>query len=171
MPYLMRQKFLSWGEGYLTWGEEYRIKDDTGQDVFLVKGKLFRGKRKFSFQDIQGNELAVIQQKSISWRFIYEIYRYSEYSEVYATMSKSLSTLIGHAFTVDIPGADDLKIKGNFLGNKYTFERAAGVVATVSKKWAWLGDTYGVDIIPGEDDILILACTVVIRTIAPQLNA
>jgi len=171
MPYLMRQKFLSWDEGHLTLGEEYRIKDDTGQDVFLVKGKSFRGKKKFSFQDIQGNELAVIQQKSISWRFIYEIYRYSEYSEVYATMSKSLSTLIGHAFTVDIPGADDLKIKGNFLGNKYTFERAAGVVATVSKKWAWLGDTYGVDIIPGEDDILILACTVVIRTIAPLLNA
>jgi len=28
-----------------------------------------------------------------------------------------------------------------------------------------------VDIIPGEDDILILSCTVVIRTIAPLLNA
>ncbi len=168
MPYLMRQKFLSWGEGYLTWGEEYRIKDDTGQAVFLVKGKLFRAKKKFSFQDMQENELAVIQQKSISLSIIYEIYRDSE---VYATMSKSFFTLIGHSFTVDIPGADDLKIKGNFLGNKYTFERASGVVATVSKKWAWLGDTYGVDIIPGEDDILILACTVVIRTIAPLLNA
>jgi len=169
MPYLMRQKFLSWDEGHLTLGEEYRIKDDTGQDVFLVKGKSFRGKKKFSFQDIQGNELAVIQQKSISWRFIYEIYRYSEYSEVYATMSRSFS-IIGYVFTVDIPGADDLKIKGNFLGNKFTFERAVGVVATMSIKWVWLGYTYGVDIIPGEDDILILACTVVIGTIAPQLN-
>jgi uncharacterized protein YxjI len=168
MHYLMRQKILSWGEGYLTWGEEYRIKDDTGQDVFFVKGKLFRAKRKFSFQDIQENELAVIQQKIISPSLIYEIYRDSE---VYATMSKSFFTLIGHAFTVDILGADDLIIKGNFLGNKYTFKRASGVVATVSKKWAWLGDTYGVDIIPGEDDILILACTVVIRTIAPLLNA
>jgi uncharacterized protein YxjI len=165
----MRQKFLSWDEGHLTLGEEYRIKDDTGQDVFLVKGKSFRGKKKFSFQDIQGNELAVIQQKSISWRFIYEIYRYSEYSEVYATMSRSFS-IIGYVFIVDIPGADDLKIKGNFLGNKFTFERAVGVVATMSIKWVWLGYTYGVDIIPGEDDILILACTVVIGTIAPQLN-
>ena len=166
MPYLMRQKFLSWGEGYLTWGEEYRIKDDTRQDVFLVKGKLFRAKKKFSFQDMQENELAVIQQKSISLSIIYENYRDSE---VYATMSRSFS-IIGYVFTVDIPGADDLKIKGNFLGNKFTFERAVGVVATMSIKWVWLGYTYGVDIIPGEDDILILACTVVIGTIAPQLN-
>ena len=85
MPYLMRQKFLSWGE-------EYRIKDDTGQAVFLVKGKLFRAKKKFSFQDMQENELAVIQQKSISMSIIYEIYRDSE---VYATMSESFFTLIG----------------------------------------------------------------------------
>jgi uncharacterized protein YxjI len=161
MPYLMRQKFLSWGENYL-------IKDDTGQDVFLVKGKVFRVKKKLSFQDMQENELAFIQQKSMSRSIIYEIYRDSE---VYATMSESFFTLIGREFTVDIPGADDLKIKGNFLGYKYTFERASGVVATVSKKWAWLGDTYGVDIIPGEDDILILACTVVIGTTFALSNA
>jgi len=158
MSYLMRQKFLSWGE-------EYRIKDDTGQDVFLVKGKFFTVKKKLSFQDMQENELAVIQQKSISWSIIYEIYRDSK---VYATMSESFFTLIGREFTVDIPGADDLKIKGNLSGYKYTFERASGVVATVSKKWASLANTYGVDIIPGEDDILILACTVAIRTTFPR---
>jgi len=154
MPYLMRQKFLSWGEDYL-------IKDDTGQDVFLVKGKVFRVKNKLSFQDMQENELAFIQQKLMSRSNTYEIYRDSE---VYATMSESFFTLIGREFTVDIPGADDLKIKGNFSGYEYTFERASGVVATVSKKWASVADTYGVDIIPGEDDILILACTVVIGT-------
>jgi len=54
MRYLMRQKFLSWGENYL-------IKDDTGQDVFLVKGKIFRIKNKLSFQDMQENELAFIR--------------------------------------------------------------------------------------------------------------
>jgi len=154
MPYLMRQKFLSWGEDYL-------IKDDIGQDVFLVKGKVFRVKNKLSFQDMQENELAFIQQKLMSRSNTYEIYRDSE---VYATMSESFFTLIGREFTVDIPGADDLKIKGNFSGYEYTFERASGVVATVSKKWASVADTYGVDIIPGEDDILILACTVVIGT-------
>jgi uncharacterized protein YxjI len=152
MRYLMRQKFLSWGENYL-------IKDDTGQDVFLVKGKIFRIKNKLSFQDTQENELAFIQQKLMSWGNTYEIYRNSE---VYATMNESFFTSIGRKFTVDIPGADDLKVKGNFSGYEYTFERASGVVATVLKKWASVADTYAVDIIPGEDDVLILACTVVI---------
>jgi uncharacterized protein YxjI len=31
------------------------------------------------------------------------------------------------------------------------------VVATVSKQWFSLTDTYGVDIAPGEDDVLILS--------------
>jgi len=100
-----------------------------------------------------------IQQKLMSWGNTYEIYRDSE---VYATMNESFFTSIGRKFTVDIPGADDLKVKGNFSGYEYTFERASGVVATVSKKWASVADTYAVDIIPGEDDVLILACTVVI---------
>jgi uncharacterized protein YxjI len=77
-------------------------------------------------------------------------------------MNESFFTSIGRKFTVDIPGADALKVKGNFSGYEYTFERASGVVATVSKKWASVADTYAVDIIPGEDDVLILACTVVI---------
>ena len=35
-------------------------------------------------------------------------------------------------------------------------------VAEVSKKWLRVRDTYGVDIAPGQDDILILAATVCI---------
>jgi uncharacterized protein YxjI len=35
------------------------------------------------------------------------------------------------------------------------------VVATVSKQWLALGDTYGVDIDDAEDQILVLACTVI----------
>ncbi|MDB6067303.1 MAG: hypothetical protein JWR26_3511 [Pedosphaera sp.] len=37
-----------------------------------------------------------------------------------------------------------------------------GVVATISKQWFAWTDTYGVDIADGEDDVLILATTVVI---------
>ena len=35
-------------------------------------------------------------------------------------------------------------------------------MAEVSKKWFRVADTYGVDVAPGNDDILILACTAVI---------
>ena len=35
-------------------------------------------------------------------------------------------------------------------------------MADVSKKWFHVADTYGVDIVPGANDILILAITVII---------
>ena len=37
-----------------------------------------------------------------------------------------------------------------------------GVVATVSKRWFSWTDTYGIEIAPGEDPVLILASAVVV---------
>jgi uncharacterized protein YxjI len=45
---------------------------------------------------------------------------------------------------------------------EYTFTRGEKVVATVSKQWFALGDTYGVEVADGEDDILLLASAVVV---------
>jgi uncharacterized protein YxjI len=36
------------------------------------------------------------------------------------------------------------------------------VVAAVSKRWFAWADTYGVDVADGEDDVLVLACSVVV---------
>ena len=65
-------------------------------------------------------------------------------------------------FTVDVPGPDDLEAQGSFLDMEYTFTRAGETVAEVSKRWFSFTDTYGVDIRDGQDDVVILASTVVI---------
>jgi uncharacterized protein YxjI len=46
---------------------------------------------------------------------------------------------------------------GSLFEHEYTIARGDQVVATVSKRWLSLTDTYGVEIVPGEDDVLILA--------------
>jgi uncharacterized protein YxjI len=46
--------------------------------------------------------------------------------------------------------------------NRATFRYA---LPNVSKRWFSITDTYGVDVQEGEDDVLILACTVVIDMI------
>jgi uncharacterized protein YxjI len=61
-------------------------------------------------------------------------------------------------FTVDIPGPDDLEMTGSLFEHEYTISRAGQVVAVVSKRWFSMTETYGVDIAPGQDDSLILAC-------------
>jgi hypothetical protein len=53
--------------------------------------------------------------------------------------------------------------KGNILEHEYTIGEGWAKVAEVSKKWFRLHDTYGVEIEPGQEDILILAVSVCIN--------
>ena len=55
-----------------------------------------------------------------------------------------------------------LEAKGDFTDHEYEFWRQSGLRATVSKQWFAWSDTCGVEIAEGEDDLLILASTVVI---------
>ncbi len=152
MRYLMRQKLFCFGDDFV-------IKDDQGQDLFFVDGKVFSIGKKLSFQDMQGNELAFIRQKLLSWGPTYEIYREGE---LFAVVKKQLFTLFRCTFFIDVPGPDDLEATGNFLDHEYAFTRGGQTVASISKQWFTLADTYGVEIAEGEDDVLILASTVVI---------
>jgi uncharacterized protein YxjI len=52
--------------------------------------------------------------------------------------------------------------EGDFSDHQYVFSRGGNPIAEVSKQWFALGDTYGVQISPNQDDVLILASTVVI---------
>jgi uncharacterized protein YxjI len=152
MRYVMRERLLSWGD-------DFRIRDDSGREVFFVDGKAFSIGDKLSFQDTTGNELAFIKQKVFALARTYEIYRDGSLA---AVVKKKLFGLMHHRFSIDVPGPDDLEATGNFLDHEYTFRRGDRVVATVSKKWFSLADTYGIDIEPGEDDVLILASAVVV---------
>lgn len=152
MRYIMKQKLFAWGD-------DFSIKDENGSDVFFVDGKAFSFGNQLSFQDLTGNELAFIKQRLLSWGPTYEIYKRDQ---LYAVVKKELFTFFKCSFTVDVPGPDDLEAEGDFLDHEYEFKRDGDVVAVVSKQWFSWSDTYGVDIAEGEDDILILASTVVI---------
>jgi uncharacterized protein YxjI len=152
MRYLMKQKLFCWGD-------DFAIKNEAGEDVFFVDGKAFSFGDKLSFQDMQKNELAFIRQKLLAWGPTYEIHRNDT---VAAVVKKQLFTLFRCKFTVDVPGPDDLEAQGSFLDMEYSFTRSGEIVAEVSKRWFSWTDTYGVDIRAGEDDVLILASTVVI---------
>jgi uncharacterized protein YxjI len=152
MIYVMKQKLFSWGDDFV-------IKDETGQDRFFVDGKAFSLGNQLSFQDMAGNELAFIRQKLLSWAPAYEI---SRGGELVATVSKELFTFFKCTFTVDVPGPNDLQAQGDFMDHEYQVSRNGVQVAQISKQWFTWTDTYGVQIAPGEDDILILASTVVI---------
>ena len=151
MRYVMKQKLFSWGD-------DFTIKTADGEDAFFVDGKTFSLGDQLSFQDMSGNELAFIKQKMLSWGPTYEVYMHGD---LYAVIKKKV-TFFKTRFIVDVPGPRDFDVKGNFSGLEYSFFRDGHAVSTVSKKWFSWSDTYGVDIDEGEDDVVILASTVVI---------
>jgi uncharacterized protein YxjI len=63
----------------------------------------------------------------------------------------------GDRFTIDVPGPDDLEVRGNLLDHEFTVRRGDQTVATISKRWFSIRDTYAVEVAPGQDDLLILA--------------
>ncbi len=148
----MRQKLLAFGD-------DYTIKDENGTDRYFVDGKAFSIGDKLSFQDMAGNELARIEQKLLTLRTSYRIYKDGKLA---ATVKKKRFTLFRDAFVLDDAAPGDLDAQGDFLDREYTFTRDGRTVATVSKRFFSWTDTYGVDVADGEDDVLILAATVVI---------
>ena len=135
MRYLMKQKIFAWGD-------DFTIKDEAGNDAFLVDGRAFSIGKKLSFQDMAGNELVFIRQKLLSWGPSYEI---SRNGELVAMVKKKHFTLFRCKFSVDVPGPDDLEAQGSFLEYDYKFTRGSKTAAEVSKRWFSLR-TYGVEI-------------------------
>jgi len=61
-----------------------------------------------------------------------------------------------------VPGPDDLVAEGDFWDHEYSFARHGQTVARVSKAYFSWTDSYGIEVSPGEDDVLIVAAAVVI---------
>ena len=116
------------------------------------------------FESPQGQELAKIQEKMLHIRDTMEIE--GPNGETLATIKKALITPLRERWTVEVEDGPDLRVQGNVVDHEYTIERDGQRVAEVSKRWFRVHDTYGVEITPSENDILILATAAVIDTLA-----
>jgi uncharacterized protein YxjI len=135
-------------------GEDSDITDEHGRPVLKVDGKVLSLRNRLVVRDPEGREVAQVQRKLIAMRPTYEISIAGHHA---AEVRKRLFTPFGDRFTVDVPGPDDLEVTGDLLDHEFTIRRGDRTVATVSKRWFSMRDTYAVDIAPGQDDLLLLA--------------
>lgn len=147
MRYLIRERFFRLGE-------DSDITDESGRPVLQVDGKVFSLRDRLVLRDPAGNEVAQVQRRILALRPTYEI---AVGGREVAAVRKHFFTPFGDRFTIDIPGPDDLEMEGNLFDHEFAIRRGDRTVATVSKRWFTLRDTYGVEVAPGEDDVLILA--------------
>ena len=157
MRYQLKQKIWS-----LT--DTYRILDQANHEVLSVHGKIFSWGKDLTVRDSNGAEVARIKQTLLSLLPRFRLYRNGQ---MFAEILKEFSWLKAK-FTLDVPGPNDYEISGDFWDYEYQFNRQGRVVASVSKAfWSW-GDTYGVDIVAGEDDVSILSTVVVIDLVCHE---
>ena len=160
MQYVMKEKWLALGN-------DFAITDTSGREAFYVDGRAFSIGHKLSFQDASRREVAFIQQRILAWGPTFEI---SREGVLVATVKKKIFTLMRHRFFVDVPGPNDLEAAGDFFDHEYQFTQNDRIVAQVSKRWISLTDSYVIDVSPGTDDALILACAVVIDLVCHERN-
>ena len=145
--YLIRERFFRMGE-------DSDITDEAGQPVLHVDGKVLSLRDRLILRDPDGREVAQVHRKLAALRPTYEI---SVGGREIAEVRKRFFTPFGDRFTIDIPGPDDLEMTGDLFDHEFTIRRGGQTVATVSKRWFSVRDTYAVDIAPGEDHLMILA--------------
>ena len=85
-----------------------------------------------------------------------------------ATVKKAIILPVRDRFMAKIKDGPDLNVKGNILDHEYTIGEGRHKVAEVSKKWFRVRDSYGVEIEPDQEDIVILAVTVCIDQMAGE---
>ena len=155
--YQMRERMVSIGD-------DYWIENDRGQKAFKIDGKALRVRQTLAFEDARGNELCRIQERMLRVKDSMEV-EDARGGQV-AVVKKALISPIRDRFTVKIKNGPDLEVKGNILNHEYTIGEGRDKVAEVSKKWFRIRDSYGVEIDPEQDDVVILAVTVCIDQMA-----
>lgn len=155
--YKMRQDMISIGD-------DYEIENDQGERVFKLDGKALRVRKTILFKDKYGNDLCKIQERMLHLRESMEIERPD--GTRMAMVHKAMITPLRERWTAKLEDGPDLHTHGNIVDHEYTIERDGTKVAEVSKRWFRIRDTYGVEIAPGENDILILAMAATIDCMA-----
>ncbi len=155
MKYVMKQKFWCMGDDFV-------IRDSEGNDCYLVDGRAFSFGHHLRFLDMEGNELASIRERLLSWGPTYEIERPGQAPTI---VKKEHFTFFYCKFDVDGPGNQDYESTGDFLDHEYEIEGGNGRAAHITRSWLSLTDSYGIEIAEDEDPVLMLAIVVVIDLI------
>ena len=155
--YQMRQKLIAFGD-------DFYIENEAGQRVFKVDGKVLRVRDTLKFKDMRGNVLCQIQERMLRIKDVMAIE--DEQGNMIAEVKKALITPLRDRWTVKIRDGADLDVQGNILDHEYEITEGRRKIAEVSKKWFRVRDTYGVEIAPDQEDVVILAVTVALDNMA-----
>ena len=148
MKLYIKQKVFSWGD-------KFTVKDELGNDRYIVEGEIFTFGKKLHVYDLQGREVAFIQQEVWSWmpRF-YVFCGGRQVAEI-----KKKFTFLFSKYTIEGLGWE---IDGSFMGHDYEITRNGQPIVSIRKEWMTWGDSYELNIANPSDEIVALAVVLTI---------
>ena len=158
--YVIRERFFAFGD-------DFDVLDEHGNKVLHVDGKVFTVRHKVVIEDLNGDEVASVHRQLVALRPTYEIRIGGEKA---AEVRKKLFTPFRDKFTIDVPGPDDLEMKGDLLDHEYVIEQNGQEVAAVSKRWLTIRDTYAVQVAAHINPLLIIASVLALDLALDRAN-
>lgn len=148
MKLYIQQKFFSWKDKFF-------IKDKDGNDRYYVEGELFTLGKKLHIYDMNGGEVAFIQQKVLS--FLPKFFVFVGDTQV-AEIVKEF-TLFKNKYRID---GLNWEVHGNFLDHDYEIVSEGRTIATVAKEWLVWKDAYELNVHNASDTVLALSVVLAI---------
>lgn len=147
MRYRVREKWFSIGD-------DFWVTDDSDHKVFKVNGKVLTVREAMDLEDASGKVVATIHKKLVA---IHDSMRIERDGALAATVKKAIISPLHHRSVIELHDGGEWEAVGNIIDKEFEIRSGHQVLATVSRKWFRLRDTYGVDVEPGQDDALIIA--------------
>lgn len=144
-------------EEILSIGDDAWIENEDGDHVYRVNGKAMRLTETIALEDTDGNELAWLKEPLMKVRDSMDI----TIGDREATVKKKLMS-IRDTFFLEVKDGPEYQAKGDLVDHEYEIECDGKEVAKVSKKWFRMRETYGIEIEPDQDIVLLLCFAICI---------
>ena len=136
----------------------FSIKNERGQVMFRARGSFFSRGTRVTLVGRSGAELFTITKRRSGYKSQYKIYSHgSLVARVYKRRTSRYDK-----FYVNSRKGRDYTVRGDFMSRLYAFYYRNHQVAQVTKSRRSFSDKYRIEISPQQNDLLILATTVII---------
>lgn len=138
--------------------ETFYVKNEAEENCYLVEGDMVQiGGKKLHIKDLNGVEIAMLQQKLLSLRPKFFIFKHDQQV---GELVKKIG--IKPKYFIDGLGWE---ISGKFLAHDYTISDGTRDIVKIHKAWISIGGCYELDVEDDVDDAMVIAAVLAIETV------
>ncbi|GHV34592.1 hypothetical protein FACS18949_10930 [Clostridia bacterium] len=137
-----------------SWRDKTVVKDESGADKYFGQGEIFSWGRKFHIYDASGAEVAFLRQKLLAFMPKY----YIQVGGREYVLGKHFTLLNPRFYIEGLPWT----LEGDFWAHEYAAFDSGRTVFSLSKKWFTWGDSYELDFVDPQTELLCLCAALTI---------